>query len=143
VPVHLKGRILPRYAMIDRDNTIRFWSAVAKRVEKFDGCKYIIQLSHGGRQRDVPGVENVMEPGLSSTNKADSFHGLLARAMTQDEIHEVIQAFAAGARRAKEAGVHGVELHASHGYLFTKFLSSAINDRTDKYGDRSQTALAS
>jgi 2,4-dienoyl-CoA reductase-like NADH-dependent reductase (Old Yellow Enzyme family) len=78
VPVHIKGRILPRYAMIDRDNTIRFWSAVANRVEKFDGCKYIIQLSHGGRQRDIPGVENMMEPGLSSTNKADSFHGLLA-----------------------------------------------------------------
>ena len=134
VPVHIKGRILPRYAMIDRDNTIRFWSAVANRVEKFDGCKYIIQLSHGGRQRDIPGVENMMEPGLSSTNKADSFHGLLARAMNQDEIHEVIQAFAAGARRAKEAGVHGVELHASHGYLFTQFLSSAINDRTDEYG---------
>jgi 2,4-dienoyl-CoA reductase (NADPH2) len=134
VPVHLKGRILPRYAMIDNDRTIRFWSEVARRVEKFDGCKYIIQLSHGGRQRDIPGVENVMEPGLSSTSKGDAFHGLLARAMTRDEIHEVIQAFAAGARRAKEAGVHGVELHASHGYLFTQFLSSAINDRTDEYG---------
>jgi len=75
-----------------------------------------------------------MERGHTSTNKSDSFHGLLARAMTIGEIEQIIEAFAQGARRAKEAGADGVELHASHGYLFTQFLSSAINDRTDKYG---------
>ncbi len=133
VPVRLDGRILPRYALIHDDSTIPFWEALVKRVHAF-GCKYIIQLSHGGRQRDVPGVENMMEAGKSSTNQTDSFHGLLARAMTRDEIHEIVQSFAAGARRAKAAGADGVELHASHGYLFTQFLSSAINDRTDEYG---------
>jgi 2,4-dienoyl-CoA reductase (NADPH2) len=138
VPVLLEGRILPRYAMIHHDRTIRFWSTVAERVHAAGGetgpCKFIVQLSHGGRQRDVPGVENIMEPGKSSTSKPDSFHGLTARAMTIGEIEGVIAAFAAGARRARDAGVDGVELHASHGYLFTQFLSSAINDRTDKYG---------
>src|SRR6185503_16540920 len=110
------------------------WAALTKRVHAFEGCKYIIQLSHGGRQRDVPGVENVMEPGLSTTNAPDSFHGLLARCMTTGEVEGIIEAFAAGARRAQAAGVDGVELHASHGYLFTQFLSSAINQRTDRYG---------
>ncbi len=133
VPVLLNGRILPRYAMIHEDSTIKFWSALVKRVHAFD-CRYIIQLSHGGRQRDVPGVENFMEPGHSSTSKSDSFHGLLARAMTPGEIQGIVEAFAAGARRARDAGADGVELHASHGYLFTQFLSSAINDRTDQYG---------
>ncbi len=133
VPVLLEGRILPRYALIHDDSTIPFWSAVAERVHKWD-CKYILQLSHGGRQRDVPGVENVGKPGKSSTSQSDSFHGLQARAMTIGEIEGVIAAFAAGARRARAAGIDGVELHASHGYLFTQFLSSAINDRTDKYG---------
>jgi 2,4-dienoyl-CoA reductase (NADPH2) len=134
VPVLLNGRILPRYALIHEDSTIKFWSALVQRVHAFEGCKYIIQLSHGGRQRDVPGVENIMEPGHSSTSRSDSFHGLLARAMTVEEIQQIIEAFAAGAWRAKEAGADGVELHASHGYLFTQFLSSAINDRTDEYG---------
>jgi len=134
VPVLLNGRILPRYAMIHNDSTIPFWSALVKRVHAFDECKYIIQLSHGGRQRDMPGVENIMEPGQSSTSRSDSFHGLLARAMTVDEIQQIIEAFAEGAWRAREAGADGVELHAAHGYLFTQFLSSAINDRTDEYG---------
>jgi 2,4-dienoyl-CoA reductase (NADPH2) len=54
--------------------------------------------------------------------------------MTTAQIKETIQHFANGARRAREAGVDGIELHASHGYLITQFLSSAINDRKDEYG---------
>jgi 2,4-dienoyl-CoA reductase-like NADH-dependent reductase (Old Yellow Enzyme family) len=140
VPVRLDGRILPRYALIHKDETVKFWNHVARRVEKAgkdrDGkeCKYIMQLSHGGRQRDVPGVENFMSLSKSSTSQADSFHGLLARAMTITEIETLIEDFGKAARRAQEAGVHGVELHSSHGYLFTQFLSSAINDRKDQYG---------
>ena len=42
--------------------------------------------------------------------------------------------FADGARRAREAGLDGVELHGANGYLITQFLSSAINDRKDDYG---------
>jgi 2,4-dienoyl-CoA reductase (NADPH2) len=106
---------------------------VVKKVHEYD-CRLIMQLSHGGRQRDIPGIENFQRVGLSSTNTTDSFHGLLCRAMDKNEIQQMVQWFAAGARRAREAGVDGVELHASHGYLFTQFLSSAINNRKDEYG---------
>ncbi|MBN2702106.1 MAG: NADH:flavin oxidoreductase [Methylothermaceae bacterium] len=133
VPVHVRGRILPNYAMIDHDDKIPFWREAVKRVHTHD-CKLIMQLSHSGRQRDVPGIENQMNVGLSSTDKMDTFHGLLCRAMTQKEIANVIGHFVAGARRAREAGLDGIELHASHGYLFTQFLSSGINDRKDEYG---------
>jgi 2,4-dienoyl-CoA reductase (NADPH2) len=133
VPVHIRGRILPNYAMIDSDDKIPFWRAVGESVHRHD-CKFLMQLSHGGRQRDNPGIENFRRKGLSSTSHMDTFHGLLCEAMTLQQIKETIQHFADGARRAREAGLDGVELHASHGYLITQFLSSAINDRKDEYG---------
>jgi 2,4-dienoyl-CoA reductase (NADPH2) len=133
VPVHIRGRIMPNYAMIDSDDKIPFWRELVEAVHRYD-TRYIIQLSHSGRQRDNPGVENFRQKGLSSTNKMDTFHGLLCEAMTLKQIKETIQYFADGARRARQAGADGVELHASHGYLITQFLSSAINDRRDEYG---------
>lgn len=133
VPVHLEGRILPNYAMIDSDDKIPFWRALGKKVHEYD-CKYILQLSHSGRQRDNPGVENHKSLAYSSTSKRDPVHGLLCQAMTKEHIKKVVDYFAQGARRAREAGLDGVELHSSHGYLFTQFLSSGINDRTDEYG---------
>ncbi len=133
VPVQLRGRILPNYAMIDGDDKVPFWRAVGEAVHRHD-CKFIMQLSHSGRQRDNPGVENFKQKALSSTNKSDTFHGLLCEAMTLRQIRDTVKDFAQGARRAREAGLDGVELHASHGYLITQFLSSAINDRKDEYG---------
>jgi 2,4-dienoyl-CoA reductase-like NADH-dependent reductase (Old Yellow Enzyme family) len=133
VPVSLRGRIMPNYAMIDTDSKVPFWRALGEAVHRHD-CKYILQLSHSGRQRDNPGVENFKTKALSSTSRKDTFHGLLCEAMTLKQIKETIQDFANGARRARQAGLDGVELHASHGYLITQFLSSAINDRKDEYG---------
>lgn len=133
-PVTPRGRILTRYAMIDDDDKIPFWREVGKRVHGHDGCKFIMQLSHSGRQQDVGGVENLHRRALSSTSKKDYFHGLLCQAMTIEEVQQTVQQFAQGARRARDAGLDGVELHGANGYLITQFLSSGINDRTDAYG---------
>ena len=132
VPVHGKGRILPNYARIDSDDKIPFWRELAAAVHQHD-CRLFIQLSHSGRQRDLPSLE-YPGPAVSSTSRPEDLHGLESRAMTVPEIHEVIGYFAEGARRAREAGADGVELHGANGYLFTQFLSSAINDREDEYG---------
>ena len=131
VPVHLRGRIVPNYAMIDSDERIPFWREVGKAVHAHD-CKFILQLSHGGRQRDINGIEH--PKGLSSTAKRDPIHGFNCEALTEAQIAEVVQQFADGARRARQAGLDGVELHGANGYLITQFLSSAINDRKDGYG---------
>lgn len=133
VPVSIRGRILPNYATIDRDERVPFWRLLTERVHAHD-CKFILQLSHAGHQQDIGGVENLGLTPLSSTNKRDFFHGFPTRAMTVDEIRGVVAQFAAGARRAREAGCDGIELHACNGYLFTQFLSSGINDREDEYG---------
>jgi len=132
-PVAVRGRILTRYAMIDNDDKIPFWRAVGERVHRHD-CKFMMQLSHSGRQQDLGGVENLHKLALSSTGNKDYFHGILCKAMTVGEIHEVVEQFAQGARRAREAGLDGVELHGANGYLITQFLSSGINDRKDDYG---------
>jgi 2,4-dienoyl-CoA reductase-like NADH-dependent reductase (Old Yellow Enzyme family) len=131
VPVHPRGRILPNYATIDSDDRIKFWEALGKAVHEHD-CKYILQLSHGGRQRDIPTIDYPI--GLSSTAKSDPLHGFECEAMTTAEIDETVRAFSDGAWRAREAGLDGVELHGANGYLITQFLSSAINDRRDAYG---------
>jgi len=133
VPVNIRGRIVPGYATIDHDDKIPFWKAVGRAVHEYD-CKFILQLSHSGRQQDIGGVENQYRKALSSTSRTEAFHGLLCQAMTKEEIRQTVDDFAEGARRAREAGLDGVELHSSHGYLFTQFLSSTINDRKDEYG---------
>jgi 2,4-dienoyl-CoA reductase-like NADH-dependent reductase (Old Yellow Enzyme family) len=133
VPVNIRGRIIPNYATINSDDKIAFWRALGQAVHEHD-CRFILQLSHSGRQQDMAGVENQYKRGLSSTSKTEAFHGLLCQAMTLEEIEQTINDFAEGARRAREAGLDGVELHGANGYLITQFLSAAINDRTDQYG---------
>ncbi len=140
-PVSIEGRITPNVVTIDCDERIPFWHTVGETVHRY-GCKYIIQLSHSGRQRDIEGIENTrtltnrIEPKLapSSTNRADQVHGLPANNMPITKVTEIIEDFAKAAGRAKEAGLDGIELHSSHGYLINQFLSSAINQRTDEYG---------
>jgi 2,4-dienoyl-CoA reductase-like NADH-dependent reductase (Old Yellow Enzyme family) len=129
--VDRRGFIVPGYASIESDDRIPFWRELGKRVHEH-GSKYILQLGHGGRQRDFRGIE--FSTGLSSTGKRDPLHGFPAERATGDDLQRVSRAFAAAARRARTAGLDGVEIHGANGYLFTQFLSSAINDRKDEYG---------
>lgn len=129
--VDRRGLIVPGYAAIESDARIPFWRELGKRVHDH-GCKYVLQLAHGGRQRDLKGIE--FATGLSSTGKSDPLHGFPAQRATAPELREVVDAFGAAAHRAREAGLDGIELHGANGYLFTQFLSSAINDRDDGYG---------
>src|SRR6266540_4828896 len=130
-PVHPRGLIVPNYAHIDRDETIPFWRELVERVHEHD-TRYIVQLAFSGRQRDVGGIQ--FGSGWSSTDKPEPIHGLPSQRMTVEDIHGLVAAFAAAARRAREAGADGIEIHGCNGYLITQFLSSAVNDRKDDYG---------
>lgn len=131
VPVSIRGRIVPNFATVHCDEYVPFWRKLGERVHEFD-CKYIMQLSHSGRQRDIPGIE--FPKGLSSTGDSEPLHGFQCEQMTLKDINDVVQEFAQGARRAREAGLDGVELHGANGYLITQFLSKGINNRKDDYG---------
>lgn len=56
------------------------------------------------------------------------------KVLEQADIDLAVSQFAQGARRAKEAGFDGVEIHAGHGYLLSSFVSAITNTRTDQYG---------
>lgn len=58
----------------------------------------------------------------------------MPRALSVDEIHQIVEAYGDGARRAREAGFDAVEVIASVGYVITQFLSPLTNKRTDEYG---------
>src|SRR4051812_38066746 len=98
VPVTARGRIMPNYATIETDERIPFWRELGKRVHEHD-CRFILQLSHAGRQRDIPGIQYAK--GLSSTAKSDAVHGFECERMTVADINATVQAFAEGARRAR------------------------------------------
>ena len=58
-----------------------------------------------------------------------------SREMTKEEIQQFIDSFALSAKKLKEAGVDGVEIHAVHeGYLLDQFTLKYVNKRTDEYG---------
>lgn len=63
------------------------------------------------------------------------------RALRKGEIKKLISEFIAAAVRCKKAGVDGVELHGTHGYLIQQFLSPNTNRRTDEYGGSFENRL--
>ena len=130
-PVDSRGLMVPGYAFIDSDGTVPFWREAARRVHEHD-CAYIVQLVHAGRERILPGLE--YETGLSATSKREPLNGFPSERMSAVQIADVVRRFADGARRAREAGADGVEVTGANGVLFTQFLSSAVNDRSDEYG---------
>ena len=62
-------------------------------------------------------------------------HDIICPEMTNEQIHEIIEAFAKTAKLCRDAGVDGVEVHAVHeGYLLDQFAIEFFNKRTDEYG---------
>src|SRR5260370_34946210 len=124
----MEGRIMAGYATVHRDDFIPLWERLGAAVHRFD-CKYIMQLSHSGRQMDMPGVHNSSRPSLSSTGRKESLHGFLCRAAGKPEIEHLVNAFAAGAWRATGAGLDGVALDRWSRPRSPQCLSSGITTR--------------
>ncbi|HWN85901.1 MAG TPA: NADH:flavin oxidoreductase [Vicinamibacterales bacterium] len=89
------------------------------------GAVSMVQIFHAGLRAD-PAVSGATPWSASA---ADGI-----RAATEDDLARVTGQFADAAWRAKTAGFDGVELHGAHGYLFTQFLSTEQNRRTDGWG---------
>jgi len=147
----------------DNDDLIPSLRKIPQAVhEAAPDCRVILQLVHLGRQvihqEDRPKLMPVLPPALMAYIQKhpeviappsepprvveptapsavyDATFDRTPRALTPDEIDEIIEAFAESARRAQEVGFDGVQLHAAHGWLLSSFLSPRTNQREDQYG---------
>ena len=113
------------------DTTVGGWRELTAIIHR-NGSRAAMQINHSGGAcsaaatgLEVVAASNVPSPtGLGET----------PRALTRDEIDTIVGQFAAAARRVKDAGFDGVEIHAAHGYLLNQFFSPLTNKRTDEYG---------
>jgi 2,4-dienoyl-CoA reductase-like NADH-dependent reductase (Old Yellow Enzyme family) len=109
---------------IDEERFLFGLSGLAKTIHQ-QGALAVAQINHAGRYAYVP---EKMAPSPVLT------FGSVPREMTGGDMEQVVKAFALSARRIKEAGFDGVELHGGTGYLLVQFLSPRTNQRTDAYG---------
>lgn len=91
-----------------------------------------VQISHPGRQASRFSARRPMAPSEVQLKKLGLFGR--PRAMTEQDIHEVVAGFVRAARLAQQAGFTGVQIHSAHGYLLSQFLSPHTNRRTDAWG---------
>jgi 2,4-dienoyl-CoA reductase-like NADH-dependent reductase (Old Yellow Enzyme family) len=124
------GRAYPRTPTVHRDEAIDDLRKVAAVVHEH-GAKIAAQLNHGGRQAD-PKLTGETPVGPSPVRDKLTF--VKPRQMSEKEIERTIHDFGEAARRAREAGFDGVQIHAAHGYLINQFLSGYTNRRKDSWG---------
>lgn len=141
------GRVSNGDPGIWADSHIEPMARLVSEMKRY-GARTAIQISHGGRkggqQRAFEGNGPISERNLAAGDEqlypmgaspiplSESW--LTPIEMNEEQIEGIIDAFAAGARRALLAGFDLLELHLAHGYLLQSFLSPLANQRTDRWG---------
>ncbi|MEK3734779.1 NADH:flavin oxidoreductase/NADH oxidase [Paenibacillus sp. FSL M8-0334] len=117
------------------DYDLGLWSdeqvpALARIVDSIHahGAKAAIQIAHAGRK-----AEDASTPVAPSAIAFDE-NSKTPRALTTEEVREMVEKFRRSVRRAVQAGFDAIELHGAHGYLIHQFHSPLTNQRTDEYG---------
>src|SRR5580700_8196813 len=138
-----EGRISPHDLGIWKDDHIERLARIVRFIHE-QGSAAGMQLAHAGRKASTyapgkghgrapeseGGWDNVVAP--TALRFTEGYP--MPRALSIDEIKNIVSAFAAAARRACEAGFRLIEIHAAHGYLIHEFLSPLSNQRSDAYG---------
>lgn len=125
--IHPNGRITNKDTGIWSDSHIESYRRITAGAHA-NGAKIGIQLGHAGRK-----AVDANPPVAPSAIPFDE-RSKTPQALSKEGIHELIQAYREGARRAVEAGFDTVELHGAHGYLIHQFHSPLTNTRDDEYG---------
>lgn len=117
------------------------WARVVDAVHAASS-KVFLQLWHCGRASHSSFLNGNLPTAPSAIAIAnDMIHTPLGkqpyeipRALTTEEIPKIIEDYRHAAKRAREAGFDGIEVHGANGYLIDTFLQSKTNQRTDQYG---------
>lgn len=104
-------------------------------VIKAQGAKAILQIHHGGKL-SITELLNGKDKVAPSDDEATG-----SRALTGEEVVEMIASFANAADLAVQAGFDGVEIHGANGYLIQQFFSAQSNRRTDEWGGSLENRL--
>lgn len=122
------------------DAQVEGWKAITQAVHAA-GSKIVAQIWHVGRitHPDLTGgVQPVAPSAVKPKVVAYTHNGKVEvpepRALSVEEIGEVVQEFRRAAANAIRAGFDGVEIHGANGYLVDQFLRDGANRRTDQYG---------
>jgi 2,4-dienoyl-CoA reductase-like NADH-dependent reductase (Old Yellow Enzyme family) len=121
---------LTHMTMIDSDDLIPHHRKLVDRIHAIGG-KIVLQIAHCGRQT---WSKETGHPLLAPSPIPCGYYREMPKAMTEGDIRQVVRQHADAARRAREAGYDGVEIHAAHGYLLSTFLSGHANRRKDDWG---------
>ncbi|WNV91162.1 NADH:flavin oxidoreductase/NADH oxidase [Umezawaea sp. Da 62-37] len=137
------GRISPADTGIWNDDQVAAWRPITKFIRE-NGAVAGIQLAHAGRKASTYAPFDDAHGGVPDEEGGWTPVGVGTEAFTPDYrvpdeldeegIRQVVEDFAAAARRSLDAGFELVEVHAAHGYLLHQFLSPLTNRRTDGYG---------
>lgn len=131
--VESRGRLSVNDLGLWSDSQIEPLARIARFCRE-QGALAGVQLGHGGRKAfsnlKAFGPEETVGP--SPLSFASDWK--VPKELRRSEIGAIVEAFAAAARRAKQAGFGLVEIHAAHGYLLHEFLSPLSNRREDEYG---------
>ena len=121
-----QGRISPQDLGIWSDKHIAGLKELV-RLAHDNGARIGIQIAHAGRKANLE--EPIVAPSAIPFPEMK-----VPEEMTSAKIRETVDAFAAAAERASQAGFDCIEIHAAHGYLINQFLSPLTNHRQDEYG---------
>jgi 2,4-dienoyl-CoA reductase-like NADH-dependent reductase (Old Yellow Enzyme family) len=137
--VHDSARYTYHVLMADDDSCIPGYRRVAEAVHAHD-CRLFGQLFHPGRE--VMESQDGSSPVALAPSAVPSerFH-VFPRELTPVLIGEIVRGYGAAAGRLRAAGLDGVEVIASHGYLPAQFLAARINRREDAYGGSFENRL--
>jgi 2,4-dienoyl-CoA reductase-like NADH-dependent reductase (Old Yellow Enzyme family)/thioredoxin reductase len=100
------------------------------KIVQAEGAKCFAQVFHLGAAAHGSRLSPVVGPSAVP----DPYDALVPHPLTEEEIEEIVFAFAHGVRRVRDAGVDAAEIHGAHGYLVHEFLSPYSNRREDRWG---------